>query len=503
MGDKSEDKLLFISPILTHGQPLINPRLESRRIKERRRMDQENKKLDEYKRAYFIGAGGIGMANLERYLLTMGYEVAGYDRTPSELTHQLEMEGVKLTFKDSINEIPLEYRDSEDTLVVFTPAIPSCSPILNWFRNNGFNVVKRSELLGKITKSGKSICVAGSHGKTTTCSMIANILRNSRIGCNAFLGGILRNTGSNLVMCEGTEWSVIEADEYDRSFHRLRPTIAIVTSVDPDHLDIYGDEDGYLEGFAHFTSLIKEGGALFIHAGLKLKPRLKRDVKLITYSGAEVGDWHAENIRIENGSISFTLVGPSIRIEDIQPGVPVEINIDNAVAAAAAALTSGATVEEVKRGLKEFRGAKRRFEILKDGKDGSTVLIDDYAHSPNEVRASIKSVKKLYPGRKLTVIFQPHLYSRTRDFAEEFSKALSEADEVIMPEIYPARESPIEGVDSNLILKNVDCSSKIYCERKDLLNLIKNRNFDILMTLGAADIDVLLPDIQEILENRV
>ncbi|MCH5239258.1 MAG: UDP-N-acetylmuramate--L-alanine ligase [Muribaculaceae bacterium] len=457
------------------------------------------KELREYKRAYFIGAGGIGMANLERYLLQEGFMVAGYDRTPSELTHKLEEEGVKITYKDFQEEIPEEYRRADDTLVVFTPAIPSDSPILNWFQKNGFAVVKRSELLGKITRAGKSICVAGSHGKTTTTSMIANILRESRVGCNAFLGGILRNTGSNLVTCKGAEWSVIEADEYDRSFHRLTPTIAIVTSVDPDHLDIYGDEEGYLEGFSHFTSLIKAGGTLLMHSGLKLKPRVKEGVKIMTYSGGKEGDWHAEDILFGAGTIQFTLVGPGVKIERLEPGVPVEINIDNAVAAAAASHIAGASEEEIRKGLKEFRGAKRRFEILLDGKEGGTVLIDDYAHSPNEVSASIRSVKKLYPGRELTVVFQPHLYTRTRDFADGFSEALSQADEVIMPEIYPAREEPIPGIDSHLILKNIECKNKCYCERKDLLNLIKSRNFDILMTLGAADIDVLLPEIKEIL----
>ena len=464
-------------------------------------MERSAKDLSGYKRAYFIGAGGIGMANLERYLLNNGFEVAGYDRTASELTSSLEKEGVELTFIDAIEEIPEKFRNPDDTLVVFTPAIPQDSPILNWFRDNRFAVVKRSELLGKITRASKSICVAGSHGKTTTCSMIANIMRDSRQGCNAFLGGILRNTGSNLVMTPDTEWSVIEADEYDRSFHRLSPTIAVVTSVDPDHLDIYGDEEGYLEGFAHFTSLIRPGGTLLVHTGLKLQPKTGPDVKVMTYSGGPEGDWHAEDIRFGNGEITFTLVGPEVRIEGLHPGVPVEINIDNAVAAAAAALTAGAGVEDVRKGLQEFKGAKRRFEILLDGKEGEA-LIDDYAHSPNEVRASIRSVKKLYPGRRLTVIFQPHLYSRTRDFAPEFSKALSEADEVIMPEIYPARELPIPGVDSNLILGNVDCESRIYCERKDLLNLIKNRKFDVLMTLGAADIDVLLPEIEETLKGR-
>ncbi len=455
-----------------------------------------------FKNLYFVGAGGIGMANLERYFLSKGHNVAGYDRAPSALTAKLEEEGVKIVYDDDDALIPDDFRNPEDTLVVYTPAVPADSKIMTWFRENGFNPIKRAALLGKITRSTKAICISGSHGKTTTCSMTANILRGSKVGCNAFLGGILRNTGSNLVLSESSPWSVIEADEYDRSFHQLTPTIAVVTSTDPDHLDIYGDEEGYLEGFAHFTSLIRPGGVLLMHTGLKLHPRQNKDVKVYTYSGGAEGDWHAEDISFGNGSLSFTLVGPDVRIENIEVGVPVEINIDNAVAAATVSLLAGATPDDVRRGLASFRGAKRRFEVIRDGKDGSTVLIDDYAHSPNEVKASIKSVKKLYPGRKLTVIFQPHLYTRTRDFAPEFAAALSEADEVIMPEIYPARELPIPGVDSYLILNDVSSPSKCFCERKDLLNLIKSRNFDILMTLGAADIDRLLPDINSILEKR-
>lgn len=455
-----------------------------------------------FKNLYFVGAGGIGMANLERYFLSRHHNVAGYDRTPSLLTQQLEQEGVIITYTDSPEEIPAAFRSPSDTLVVYTPAVPSDSPILTWFRENGFEVVKRAALLGKITRSTKAICVSGSHGKTTTCSMIANILRGSEVGCNAFLGGILRNTGSNLVLSRGSEWSVIEADEYDRSFHQLSPCIAIVTSVDPDHLDIYGDEAGYLEGFAHFTSLIRPGGILLVHTGLKLHPRLRDGVRLMTYSGGNEGDWHAENIVYGEGSLRFDLVGPDMKIAGIEVGVPVEINIDNAVAAAAASLAAGAGADDIREGLKTFRGAKRRFEVILDGKDGSTALIDDYAHSPNEVKASIRSVKKLYPGRKLSVIFQPHLYTRTRDFAKEFASSLSEADEVIMPEIYPARELPIPGVDSSLILKDVTSPSKCYCERKDLLNMIKNRNFDIVMTLGAADLDRLLPDIEKIILGK-
>ena len=451
---------------------------------------------------YFVGAGGIGMANLVRYYMRHGVAVAGYDRTPSQLTDELKREGALLTFKADETEIPAGFRNPAETLVVYTPAVPESNPILQYFRDNGFEVVKRAELLGRITRDTDAICVAGSHGKTTTSSMIANILRDTPGGCTAFLGGILRNTDSNLVLDEKSRISVIEADEYDRSFHRLHPWIAVVTSTDPDHLDIYGDEAGYLEGFAVFTSLIRPGGRLLMHTGLKLDPRVAEGVSISTYSGGPEGDWHAEDVRFGEGKITFTLAGPDgLRIENLSPGVPVEINVDNAVAAAAAAIMAGAGEQEVRRGLAEFRGARRRFEIWLDGtqKKGSAILIDDYAHSPNEVRASIRSVQKLYPGKRLTVIFQPHLYTRTRDFAPEFADALSEADHVIMPEIYPARELPIPGISSMTILDKVKNAEKTFCERKDLLNLIKNSNFEVLMTLGAADIDRLLPEIRDIL----
>lgn len=455
------------------------------------------------KKLYFVGAGGIGMANLVRYYLAHGAAVAGYDRAPSELTAALEQEGLQFTDLDDRNAIPEPFRNADDTLVVYTPAIPEDNDILRYFRQNGFRVIKRAALLGRITEHTDGICVSGSHGKTTTSSMIANILRGTEAGCTAFLGGILRNTGSNLVLNEKSRYSVIEADEYDRSFHQLHPWLAVVTSTDPDHLDIYGDEEHYLEAFSIFTSLIRPGGHLLVHTGLKFKPAPGPDVTVATYSGGSEGDWHAEDITYGDGTITFTLVGPDgLRIERLSPGVPVDINIDNAVAAAAAAITAGATPEQVREGLASFRGAKRRFEIWRDGKDGGTVLIDDYAHSPNEIRASIRSVRKLFPGKDLTVIFQPHLYTRTRDFAPDFADALSECDHLVMPEIYPARELPIPGISSHTILDAVKGPQKTYCERKDLLNLIKNSNFDVLMTLGAADIDRLLPEISHILEEK-
>ena len=423
---------------------------------------------------YFVGAGGIGMANLVRYYLRHGVKVGGYDRTPSALTDALISEGADIGFEDDPALVGPEFRNPATTLVVYTPAVPESNRILTMFREGGFEVIKRAALLGKITRNSRAICIAGSHGKTTTCSMTANILRNSEVGCTAFLGGILRNTGSNLVLQEESDMTVIEADEYDRSFHHLTPWIAVVTSTDPDHLDIYGDEAHYLEAFSIFTSLIRPGGTLITHTGLNYLPETKEGVTVETYSGGSEGDWHTENI-----------------------------NSDNAVAAAAAAWHAGASDDEIRNGLAEFRGARRRFEIHLDGSDNpsGTVLIDDYAHSPHEVEASIASIRKLYPGKRLSVIFQPHLYTRTRDFAADFAKALSGADEVIMPEIYAARELPIPGVDSHIILSRIEKAEKHYCERKDLLNLIKNSNFEILMTLGAADIDRIIPKVKEILQN--
>lgn len=449
---------------------------------------------------YFIGAGGIGMANLVRYAISRGCKAAGYDLTPSALTSELEKEGAVLSFKDDPKLIPEDFRDPAKTLAVYTPAVPQSNRILSFFRDSGFELIKRAALLGKIARNSKGICIAGSHGKTTTCSMTANILRLSPVGCDAFLGGILRNVNSNLILTPGTHFSVIEADEYDRSFHHLSPWIAVVTSTDPDHLDIYGNEANYLESFSKFSSLIRPGGSLIVHKNLKFSPRLSPDVRQYTYSMNDGGDFHAENITVDNGRLHFDLIGPEFRFQRLELGLPIEINVDNAVAAAAAAWLAGAEEEHIREGLATFRGAKRRFEIHLN-QPGKPVLIDDYAHSPREISSAITSVRKLFPGRKLSVIFQPHLYTRTRDFAPEFAEALSEADEVILPEIYPAREKPIPGVTSALILKDLKTAGELI-ERKDLLGLIKNRNFDILMTMGAADIDRLLPDILYILRGK-
>lgn len=443
---------------------------------------------------YFVGAGGIGMAALERYFLSQGCRVAGYDRTPTDLTNDLISEGVDIVFDDDPTLIPAEMREKDTTLVVYTPAVPDSHRALSWFRANGFRVVKRAEVLGLAVNHGHPICFSGTHGKTTTSSMAAHMLHCSPYGCNAFLGGVLRNYSTNFLLAPSTDLSVVEADEFDRSFHHLRPYVAVITSTDPDHLDIYGTEEAYLESFAHFTELIRPGGALLIHTGLKVRPRPGKDVRVMTYSRTE-GDFHSENIRHADGSITFDLVTPSGLIKDVALGVPVEINIDNAIAAMGALWLAGVfEPDSAREAMSTFMGPKRRFEFWL--KEPGRAIIDDYAHHPDELAASIRSVRALYPDRKLTVAFQPHLFSRTRDFAPEFAHALSLADEVILLPIYPAREAPIPGVTSQIILDNITAQEKILLDsKKDLTEVIKMRNFEVLLTAGAGDIYNMLPDI--------
>ena len=450
----------------------------------------------EKNKIYFAGAGGIGMAALERYYLSRGCRVAGYDRTPTDLTRALVKEGVDITFDDSVEAIPADFRTSpEEVLVVYTPALPDNHPQLEYFRTHGYEVVKRAEVLGRITRDSKGICFAGTHGKTTTSSMAAHILHTCPTGCNAFLGGILRNYDSNLLLSATSPYSVIEADEYDRSFHHLSPYIAVITATDPDHLDIYGTEEAYLESFARFTELIRPGGSLIVHEGLKLVPRPGKDVKVYTYS-RDKGDFHAENIRHADGEIIFDFVAPDMVIRDINLGVPVEINIENAIAALAAChLTGDMKADAAKEAIATFKGPKRRFEFWLKETSPVKAIIDDYAHHPDELKASINSVKALYPGRKLTVAFQPHLYSRTRDFAPEFAEALSLADEVILLDIYPAREAPIPRVTSKIIFDRITAPVKTMITKDDLTETIKNCNFEILLTVGAGDICNYLPEI--------
>lgn len=441
----------------------------------------------EIKQIYFVGAGGIGMAALERYYLAKGLPVAGYDRTPSELCAALEKEGAHICFEDDPEKaIPEAFRAPETTLVVYTPAIPADNRVLSYFRDGGFKVVKRAALLGEVTKGSKALCFSGTHGKTTSSSMAAHVMHLSKCGCTAFLGGVLRNYNSNYLLDPGSEYTVAEADEFDRSFHHLRPYVAVVTATDPDHLDIYGDEAGYLEGFARFTELVRPDGYLVVHTGLKLKPRPQQGVKVFSYSKDE-GDFHAENVVYGQGEIRFDFIYPGGRIDGINLGVPVEINIENAVAALAACQLTGELDPDVAReAIGSFMGAKRRFEFHL--KEPGRAIIDDYAHHPDELRASIRSVKKLYPGKRLTVIFQPHLYSRTKDFYREFADALSEADEVMLLPIYPARELPMPGVTSELILNEIKCDKKRLLTKEELADTIKKGNFEILLTAGAGDI---------------
>ena len=437
------------------------------------------------------------MAALERYFLAKGCRVAGYDRTPTDLTRALQDEGVEITFDESVEAIPADFKGCpEEVLVVYTPALPDMHPGLSYFRENGYEVVKRAAVLGNITRDTKGLCFAGTHGKTTTSSMAAHILNTCKVGCNAFLGGILRNYNSNLLLSATSPYSVIEADEYDRSFHHLRPYIAVITATDPDHLDIYGTEEAYLESFAHFTELINPGGMLVVHEDLKLKPRVPEGVKIYTYS-RDKGDYNAENERPGNREITFDIVTPSETVRDITLGVPVEINIENAIAAFAACyLTGDIEIDAARDAIASFMGPKRRFEFwLKEPGAEGRAIIDDYAHHPDELKASIKSVKALYPGRRLTVAFQPHLYSRTRDFAPEFAASLSLADEVILLDIYPAREEPIPGVTSEIIFNDIKCKDKVMIDKQHLTETIKNRNFEILLTVGAGDICNYLPEI--------
>lgn len=448
---------------------------------------------------YFLGIGGIGMSNLARYFLANGKQVAGYDRVETELTKSLVNEGALIHYEDSILNIPNEFKDKNNTIVIYTPAIHSNHSELNWFRDEGFEMMKRSQALGIITKSSNSICVAGTHGKTTVSSIVAHLLRQSDIDCNAFLGGILKNYNTNLLLSNSSNITIVEADEYDRSFHWLKPWIAIITSADVDHLDIYGTPEAYTESFEKFTSLIREDGYLLMHKSAKLTPRLNEGVKFFTYSEKE-GDFYARNIRIGNGEIMFDFVSEHIVIEDILLGVPIRINIENSIAAIAAALISGASPKDIKAAIKSFVGAKRRFDFII--KKQNIVFIDDYAHHPKELTASISSIKQLYPDRKVTGVFQPHLYTRTRDFADDFAESLSLLDEIVLLDIYPAREEPIEGVSSDIIFKNITSRNKELIRKDELLEILKGKELDVLVTFGAGDIDKLLPEIKTLLLKK-
>ncbi len=452
------------------------------------------------KSVYFIGAGGIGMSALVRYYLAKGLSVGGYDKTPSELTEQLIKEGAQIHYEDNISAVPECFKQKEDTLVVYTPAIPAEHGELVYFQTNGFNIKKRAQVLGLLTQEHKGLCVAGTHGKTTTSTMTAHLLHQSHVDCNAFLGGISKNYGTNYILSEKSDYVVIEADEFDRSFHWLRPYMTVITATDPDHLDIYGTKEAYLESFRHYTTLIQPGGALIIHKGLEMKANVAPTVKVYEYSRNE-GDFHAENIRIGGGEVVFDFVSPISNIKDVKLGVPISINIDNGVAAMAMAQLNGVSDEEIKRGMESFRGVDRRFDFKV--KTDKMVFLSDYAHHPNEINQSVKSVRELYKDKKIAAIFQPHLYTRTRDFYKEFADSLSLLDTVYLCDIYPAREQPIPGVTSKIIYDNLrDGMEKYLIHKEDILNIAKTGDFEVLISLGAGDIENYVPEITKILTER-
>ena len=459
--------------------------------------------IDTIKSVYFVGAGGIGMSALVRYFLSLGKVVAGYDRTPSALTERLNAEGAAIHYDDDCTLIPENCKDKEHTLVVYTPAVPQDHSELTWFRSQGFEIQKRAQVLGTITRSRRGLCVAGTHGKTTTSSMAAHLIYNSHVGATAFLGGISQNYGTNLLLTDKSDYVVIEADEFDRSFHQLRPYMSVITSTDPDHLDIYGTPEAYWESFVHYTSLINPEGALIIHEGLEVKPQVQPGVRIYTYS-REQGDYHAENIRIGGGEIVFDFVSPQGVVTDIRLGVPLSVNIDNGIAAMAMAQLVGVTDEELREGMASFRGVERRFDFKL--KTDTKVYLSDYAHHPAEIRQSALSIRELYAGRKVTAIFQPHLYSRTQDFYREFAESLSLFDEVILTDIYPAREEPIPGVTSALIYDNLAPNvQKMMIDKREVLATVeaKKGELDVLVSLGAGDIENLAPQITDILTSTL
>lgn len=456
--------------------------------------------LKDIKAVYFVGAGGIGMSAIARYFLKKGLVVAGYDKTPSELTHELEKEGMLIHYKEDVGQIPAACTSKESCLVVYTPAIPSEHKELTFFREHGFEIQKRAQVLGTLTRTHKGLCVAGTHGKTTTSTMCAHIMHQSHVDCNAFLGGISKNYGTNYILSDHSDYVVIEADEFDRSFHWLRPWMSVITATDPDHLDIYGTKEAYLESFRHYTTLIQPGGALIIHKNLEMKADVQKGVRVYEYSRDE-GDFHAENIRIDNGEITFDFVSPLENIKDVSLGQPIPINIDNGVAAMAMAQLNGCTAEEIKKGMSTYGGVDRRFDFKI--KTDKIVFLSDYAHHPKEIYQSAKSLRELYKNRKITAIFQPHLYTRTRDFYYEFAEALSQLDEVILCDIYPAREKPIPGVTSQLIYDNLKPGIiKQMIHKEDVMSLVESRDFDVLVVLGAGDLDNYVPQITDALKKK-
>lgn len=444
---------------------------------------------------YFLGIGGIGMSALARYFAAQGFRVLGYDRVCSTLTQTLEAEGITVQYDDCLDYV--ETLDVATTVVVRTPAVPEDMAVYVWLREHGFRIMKRAEVLGEVTRPKKALCVAGTHGKTTTSTMLAHILYGSHVGANAFLGGIANNYNSNLLLNTESDYVVVEADEFDRSFHYLTPYISVITSMDPDHLDIYGTEEAYRESFAYYASLVQE--ALVVKSCLKLNVESLK-ARVYTYAVGEPADFYADNIRVEEGQIYFDFHTPESVIAELRLGVPVWVNIENSVAAMAVAWLVGATEEELRQGVSSFAGVYRRFNIHVN--TPQVAYIDDYAHHPTELQATIESVRRLYPNRYVIGVFQPHLYTRTRDFAEDFAVVLSALDEVALLPIYPAREEPIEGITSEWLMQKVQTKRALVPPvilpkylRERVKNCLSQGKNVAVITMGAGDIDRLVNNI--------
>jgi UDP-N-acetylmuramate--alanine ligase len=459
--------------------------------------------LEKIKSVYLIGIGGIGMSALARYFLKKGLRVGGYDRSWSNLTSELTREGCDIHFSEDINLIDQVFKEPLHTLVIYTPAVPAVHRELEFFRQSGYQVKKRSEVLGFIVKDTRTAAVAGTHGKTTVSSMLAHILCYSGTRCNAFIGGIMKNYGSNVILTTGNEVTVVEADEFDHSFLQLNPSVAVVTSCDPDHLDIYKDYDSLMAAFNRFAGQVRTGGCLLLHEKLTGKIRTGPGVKTYTYSLTGKTDFHADKIRTKGKSHFFDLVLPDNRLNNLALNIPGTVNIENAMAATAAAWMLGIDPSAVKGALASYMGVRRRFDIRLETSAG--VYIDDYAHHPEEIRAFIRSIREMLPGKKITGIFQPHLYSRTRDLADGFADSLGGLDELILLDIYPAREDPLQGVTSSLIFDKVKLKNKQSCSMDSLMTVLSGRHFEVLVTMGAGDIDRMVEPLEQLLtetENK-
>ncbi len=460
--------------------------------------------FERIKQVYFIGVGGIGMSALARFFSQAGKFVAGYDRTPTQLTHLLEQEGIQVHFEDDLSKIPASILDADlkaQTLIIYTPAIPPAHAELQYFRSAAYTLMKRAQVLGLISRAYATIAIAGSHGKSTLSSMVAQLFQETPIGCSAFLGAISKNFNSNLVISTTSPWAVMEADEFDRSFLHLDPTLALVTSMDPDHLDVYGAHDQLKLSFTEFLGKVKHQATVIIKYGLDLIPPPENHLTVLSYGFDESADYHPMNILPDGMGYSFDLVTPSETIPSCKTSIPGWINIENAVGAAAICLEAGLSAEQIQYGLPSFTGVKRRFDIRFN--KNTKLYIDDYAHHPKEIKALCESIRKWFPEKKILGIFQPHLFSRTRDFATEFADELSKLDELILMDIYPAREEPIAGVTSKLIADQLSITAKGILGKKEILNLVKELDWDVLLSIGAGDIDTLVQPIEDALNEVV